>query len=359
MFSSKKVIVIGVIVFILLLMQIEAFAGEDWERITELPTKRKGFATAVIDNKVYLIGGSLFENVKLNPGKRLQGPFGLSTVEVYETQTNRWRRVADMPTPRTSARAAVVNGIIYVFGGYSGKDNRGMNLNFPVVVETYDPTTDTWTQKRDMPFSRVEFDLGVAAGRIYLIGGSTGFGAGYEKRTGRVDIYDPATDTWTEGHKMPTRRDGMDVVVVSKRIYALGGMGWPQSPSAPGPFLTVIEAYNPITHQWERDKDLLDLRVGFSTVVVEDDIYLIGGFVWEDGPPKYLATVDVYHPQTQAWHEIPSLPYPIAPFRAAAVNGKIYVFGGVGKGFSLFSDVVVFDTRSLREVEGTGKRTTH
>ena len=344
MFTSKKAIVIGGIVFIHLLMQIESFAGQNWERITELPTKRKGFATAVVDGKIYLIGGSLFENVKLKPSKRLQGPFGLSTVEVYDPQTNKWRSVADMPTPRTSARAAVVNSIIYVFGGYNGKDNLGVNLNFPVVVEAYDPATDTWTRKGDMPFSRVEFDLGVVAGKVYLIGGSTGLGAGHERRTARVDIYDPATNTWAKGGKMPTRRDGMDVAVVSKRIYALGGMGWPQSPDAPGPFLAVIEAYNPITHQWERDKNMLDLRVGFSTVIVEDDIYLIGGFVWEEGRTKYLATVDVYHPQTQAWRAIPSLPMSIAPFRAAAVNGKIYVFGGIGKGFELFSGVVVFDT---------------
>ena len=343
-FNSKTAMVIGVLVFILSLMQIESFAVQEWERITELPTKRKSFATAVVDGKIYLIGGSLFENVKLKPGKRLQGPFGLSMVEVYDPQTNKWRSVADMPTPRTSARAAVVNSIIYVFGGYNGKDNLGVNLNFPVVVEAYDPATDTWTRKGDMPFSRVEFDLGVVAGKVYLIGGSTGLGAGHERRTARVDIYDPATNTWAKGGKMPTRRDGMDVEVVSNRIYAIGGLGWPQIPNAPGPFLMVIEEYNPIMNQWQQKRDMLDLRLGFSTVVVGGDVYLIGGFVWENRKPKYFATVDVYHPQTQAWRGIPSLPKSIAPFRAAAVNGKIYVFGGIGKGFELFSDVVVFDT---------------
>jgi len=38
--SLKKVIVIGVAVLIALLTQIESFAGEDWEVITQLPTKR-------------------------------------------------------------------------------------------------------------------------------------------------------------------------------------------------------------------------------------------------------------------------------------------------------------------------------
>ena len=83
-------------------MQIQSFAGEDWEVITQLPTKRWEFSTAVVDDKVYIIGGSLFDNNA--------GPFGLSTVEIYDTQTNTWQRGADMPTPRTNAKAAVVNG---------------------------------------------------------------------------------------------------------------------------------------------------------------------------------------------------------------------------------------------------------
>ena len=65
-------------------MQIESFAGEEWELITQIPTQREDLATAVVENKVYLIGGTLFKN--------RDGPFGISTAEVYDTQTNTWRR---------------------------------------------------------------------------------------------------------------------------------------------------------------------------------------------------------------------------------------------------------------------------
>lgn len=71
------------------------------------------------------------------------GPFGISTIEGYDPQTNTWQRGTDMPTPRTRAKAAVVNNTIYVFGGYSGKDNRGENLKYLVVVAAYNPQTDT------------------------------------------------------------------------------------------------------------------------------------------------------------------------------------------------------------------------
>ena len=78
--NSKKTIVISAVVFVLSLMPIESFAGKDWELITQLPSKRLGFVTVVVDDEIYLIGGSLFEDIK--PGKRMPGPFGLSVVEL-------------------------------------------------------------------------------------------------------------------------------------------------------------------------------------------------------------------------------------------------------------------------------------
>ena len=60
-FNSKKAIVIGVVVLLFSLMQIEAFAGEDWERLTQLPTERWGIAAAVVDDKIYIIGGDARE----------------------------------------------------------------------------------------------------------------------------------------------------------------------------------------------------------------------------------------------------------------------------------------------------------
>ena len=339
--NCKKTIVIGVVVF---LLYLKSFAAGDWDLITQLPTERNNFTTAVVDNKVYLIGGTLEKDVG--------GPYGITTVEVYNPQTDAWQRVADMPTPRTSAKAAVVNGIIYVFGGYSSKDRLILNWKLPIVVEAYDPKTDTWTQKQDMPVSRINFRLGVVGGKVYLFGGTTGFGDGHEERMDRVDIYDPATDTWMKGPKMPTRRDPMAVAVASDRLYVIGGRGWPKAGNG-GPLLTVIEEYNPRKGQWQKKNDMLDVNQAFSTVVVKDHIYLIGGFAHA----QFIATVDVYNPQKDAWRDISKLPAHMMPYGAAAVNGKIYVFAGYNREEGFIPDVVVFDT-GFRAVTAVGRLST-
>ena len=348
-FTSKKTIVIGVVVFILSFMEIETFADQDWELRTQLSTKRIVFATAVVGNKIYLIGGTLFENVRR--GKAVRGPYGISTVEVYDTQIHTWQRVADIPTPRHGAKAAVVNGTIFVFGGSNGEEDHALR-KYPMNVEAYNPQTDTWIQKKEMPVSRVEFDIGVVDGKIYIIGGATRLGG---ERIGRVDVYNPATDTWVKGREMPTPRENLGVGVVSNHIYAIGGRGWPKVRL--GPHLTVIEEYDSRSRQWRKRGDMLDTRDWFATVVVRDSIYLVGGVLWKGFVGEYLASVNVYDPQKDIWSDLPALPIPLLPQGAVAVNGKIYVFGGsgdVGKGVELLPDVVVYDT-GFRAVEANGK----
>ncbi len=342
--KCKKAIVIIITVFVFFWIQIEAFAGADWKRITEMPTGRSGFAAAVVENKVYIIGGTLFKNP--------EGPYGSSTLEVYDPQNHTWRRLIDMPTPRHGARSAVVNGIIYVFGGYSSKDRLIKNWKLPVHTEAYDPQTDTWVQRKDMLVSRINFRLGVFADKVYLIGGTTGFGEAHEQRMDRVDVYDPSTDSWARGTNMPTRRDPLAVSVVNNRMYVIGGRGWPQAVDG-GPVLKVIEAYKPVGRRWTQKRDMLDVKNGFETVVVKDEIYLIGG----SSQGRFLSTVDVYSPEKEAWRESPELPILLSPYGAATVNGRIYVFGGYNRERGHIPDVLVFDTRS-RAVEAKHKLTT-
>ena len=341
-------ILFGWLTTTLLFMTVSNADAEKWQIVSELPTQRTGFSTAVVDGKIYLIGGTPFQNRR--------GPYGLSTVEVYDPQTNSWEQVADMPTPRTSTETAVVNGTIYVCGGYNGIDNRAVNLKFLGIVEAYDPKNDTWARKQGMSVSRVDFGVGAVAGKIYSIGGSVHPLDREPKAPGRIDLveaYDAATDTWVKRADMPTKRDGFGVGVVNNRIYAIGGGGWPQV-GAGGPFLTVIEEYDPKINRWRQKHEMPNLKLAFSTVVLDDVIHLIGGFIWQNRVPQYLATVDTYNPETEEWNSIPPMPTPILPFGAAVVNDNIYVFGGVGENKANFTSVMVFGT-GFRVVTAVGK----
>lgn len=351
-FGYLQSMLFGLLTTALLFMAVSNADANKWQIISELPTLRTGFATAVVDGKIYLIGGTPFQNRR--------GPYGLSTVEVYDPQTNSWEQVADMPTPRTKAKTAVVNGTIYVCGGYNGADNRLVNLKFLDIVEAYDPQNDTWTRKQGMSGGRVGFGMGVVADKIYSMGGYVHLLDLEPEAPWRIDLveaYDPATDTWMKRAKMQRRRDGFGVGVVNNHIYAIGGSGWPQAGPG-GPFLKVIEAYNPKINRWEWKNEMPDPRLAFSTVVLDDVIHLIGGFTWQNRVPQYMATVDTYHPETEEWNNIPPMPIPVLPFDAAVANGNIYVFGGTGENKVNFASVMVFGT-GFRAVTANDKLPTH
>ena len=327
----------------LLFMVVTNADANEWRMISELPTQRKGFSTAVVDGKIYLIGGTLFENDR-------DGPYGMSLMEVYDPQTNTWQRFADMPTARSGTRAAVVAGKIYVLAGYVGKDHQGAkDLK---VVEMYDPQTDTWVRKQDMSRRRATFGIGVVAGKIYAIGGTVHPGDRKPEDPRRVDlveVYDTATDTWAKRADMPTRRKSVKAAVIRDTLYAIGGSGWPPV-GAGGPFLGTIEVYEPRINRWTKRPEMPNPRTAFFSVVIDEKIYLVGDFTAEVRP----VPIEVYDPATEKWRLIPAAPSVELPFGVAAVNGKIYIFGGYTEDLELLPTIEVFDT-GFRAVTATGK----
>jgi hypothetical protein len=45
------------------------------------------------------------------------------------------------------------------------------DFNFDPAVEAYDPTTNTWATKTDMPTKRFSFAASAAGGLLYAVGG--------------------------------------------------------------------------------------------------------------------------------------------------------------------------------------------
>ena len=121
----------------------------------------------------------------------------LSTVEVYDSTTDSWKTKADMPTRRFWPATAVVDGKIYVIGDMDIPDDwAGKNPDFS-TVEVYDPRTDTWERRTDMPTPRsLANNAPVDNGKIYVIGGwQQGVRTFEESGVAIVDVYDPATYT--------------------------------------------------------------------------------------------------------------------------------------------------------------------
>jgi N-acetylneuraminic acid mutarotase len=131
-------------------------ATEDsWATKALMPTERSFFGVAVVNGKIYTVGGS-------NAGV-------LNITEEYDPVTDIWKTKAAMPTPRSSFGIAVYDNKIYVIGGVVGNDVNGA---VPTGAnEVYDPETDTWATKTPMPVAKSCLVASVVDGKIYLISG--------------------------------------------------------------------------------------------------------------------------------------------------------------------------------------------
>ena len=72
----------------------------------KMNTPRLGFASAIVDDKFYIIGGYDYSSFKM-----------LCSVEVFNTSTHSWSKATSLPQPLGSAAAAVTGTSIVVTGG--------------------------------------------------------------------------------------------------------------------------------------------------------------------------------------------------------------------------------------------------
>ena len=134
---------------------VKAGEVDTWiEGLTDMSTIRGYLTSAVVDEKIYCIGG-------------YNGSSRLNTVEVYNPTTDSWETKSSMPTKREGLTSTVIDGKIYCIGGYNGSSR----LN---TVEVYNPTTDSWETKSSMPTNRSGLTSVVVDGKIYCIGGYNG-----------------------------------------------------------------------------------------------------------------------------------------------------------------------------------------
>jgi len=300
----KTTKMLAILVLTLGLIASVAKADFTWTQKADMPTPRWSPTSAVVNGKIYVIGGSTSE-----PGDKV-----LSTVEEYDPVTDMWTTKADMPTARgwASPSSAVVDGKIYVIGGWDGS-------KMILTVEEYDPVTDTWSRKVDMPTRREDIAACTVNGKIYAIGGYPP-NAWVGLKT--VEMYDPGTDTWTRKADMPLGVGMLNARVVRGKIYAVGGR--PDLKSRP-----YVQEYDPTTDTWTRKADMLVATSQMGSVVLGDKIIVFGGWLWSMNSP--YKTVQMYDPETDIWTREADVPFLRAAFTAEVVNNRIYAIGGTDR----------------------------
>jgi hypothetical protein len=295
-------IVLPILCFVLSTLSLPlACAAEDrWVSKASMPTARAFFGVAVVDGKIYAIGGAGGVN------------------EAYDPETNSWMTKKPMLTPRTSFAIATYENKIYCIGGYDNGTRTAIN-------EVYDPATDSWETKSSMPTARSQLRAGAVNGKIYVIGGILDDGEILSVN----EVYDPETDTWTTKSSIPYGVYSHCAAVVDNKIYVMSGQS--SSPGNKGPDKGPLnQIYDPETDTWTSGAPPPQPAhrsgaVATSGVSAPKRIYVIGG---EVGFMEATNINQVYDPQTDIWSTGASMPTARQGLGVAVVNDVIYAIGG-------------------------------
>jgi N-acetylneuraminic acid mutarotase len=282
-----------------------------FEPATPAPVARVEGPAAVVDGRLYVFGGFSHFDGTLRATRR---------VDIYDPRTRTWSQAADMPTPTTHRTPAVDGSTVWFAGGFEG-DNPGPTV---AHVWRYDAAADRWDPGPPLPEPR-------AAGALVLIGRTLHYvgGFGVERSETSSDHWTLDVDggaEWRSRAALPCPRGHLAGLVLDGRLHAIGGQ---RGHHRPHPDLDCHEAYLPAEDRWIERAKLPSPRSHFepSSFVWNGAIVVVGG---RDNRNHHrtLADVTVYDPAVDRWSEAPPLPVALLAPVAAPLDGKLLVTMG-------------------------------
>ena len=311
----RRAIAMGVVFFLgmpVLCMQMGSASASTCETVStigNLPVPRVAAATALVDGKIYVIGGAVDDLV-------------MNQTTIFDTKTGEISYGANANISTVYSACSVgIDDLIYVFGGMNDTFFRE-HVAVPVTsTQIYNPRANTWRSGATSPCNlNVSTAVTLTDGRILV--------ASIHSATNSTLIYNPTSDSWTYAADMPHPRMYAAIAVWNDTaVYVFGGGG----PS--DTFARYVDAYNPKNNTWTAVANLpADLVVSAAVASSAcSRIYYVGGTLLG---PSYEVSKSIYRydPVADAWSaSTASLASARCFFGNALVDefGRVFVAGGM------------------------------
>jgi N-acetylneuraminic acid mutarotase len=232
------------------------------------PPGRLNHTATVIGEKIYIFAGIGV------------GGTDLQDLHVYDTETNSWTQVSGftgtVPPVRAGHSAATINGKLYIFGGINYLDYVDRN-----DLHVYDPVANSWTliegYTGSPPSERYLHSASVIDGKLYIFGGYDTFDIDLQD----MHVYDPLANSWANitGSTGPSSHGGLGQGsgVIDGKIYLFGGY----DSYGDVQFLQNLHVYDPALNSWseitEAEGTFPSARESAGATVVSGKLYILGG----------------------------------------------------------------------------------
>jgi N-acetylneuraminic acid mutarotase len=268
-----------------------------WVRLPGLPSPRSELAALYHEGKIYAAGG-------LEPGPDGSGRVS-DAFEVFDTNTNEWRKLAPLPEPRHHPALAALGGVVYLIGGFTDAAFRPSEKVF-----AYDIASGKWSEAPPLPEPLGAGGAATLEETVYFVGGVDASGKVSRR------LYALQGSKWMRKQDMPTAREHLAVASTGAFLYALGGRP---------PITDAAERYDPDTDSWESIAPKPTARGGIAGAGVGGRFACAAG--GEDSVATY-ADVECYDEQDGVWRRLPQMPTARHGVGAAGSEKSFYVVGG-------------------------------
>jgi N-acetylneuraminic acid mutarotase len=261
-----------------------------WQTVASSPVKRAEANGAVVNGKLYVMGGLYVSNGKILAMKRS---------DVYDPATNQWTRIADQPEAYTHSPSIVVGDTIWFIGGYVGNHPGPAGKK----VYKYNTTTNTWSRGPDLPFSRGAGAAALLDNKIHFFGGM-GFDRTWESSSHWVLDLGNQSAGWVTKAELPNPRNHLGGVAINGFVYAVGGQHGQEEEQVAQ---RDIHRYDPSSNTWTKVGELPTGRshIIASTFALNGKIVILGGETHSGGNVRDITMFD---PVTNMFAEMSDLP---------------------------------------------------
>ncbi len=280
-----------------------------WIERAPMPTARTSLAAAATGGLVYAMGGFNFLQVPDRP---------LDVVEIYDPEADSWSVGPPLPEPRGAAAAAVVDGKIYLAGGYAYEGTADW---YSARLDVFDPQTGAWTQLPSMPTPRSLPGVAALDGKVFVIAGRNDSGKSLTQ-VDAVESYDPVSWTWTAMNPLPEPVEAAAATTAGGSLFFAGG--WDGTMTG---YLNRLLEYDPAGDTWGVGPCLGEVRCSLAAATLWGRYaFFVGGYL--DAWPPFRDAVDALDAESGAYVNVAPLPQRRGGAGAATVDGRLFVFGG-------------------------------
>ena len=186
--------------------------------------------------------------------------------------------------------------------------------------------------------------VGCNASTAVLLGGVVYVGGGFEGTTTNnhdsynIDVYNLATNQWSL-YPINTPYNSFAMAVVDGKLVIAGGV------TENDEVVKKVLALN--AGQWKDYSEMPTARSDATAVGYNSMLIIVGGAIKMEGEWIIVSTTELLDTTNGIWHTCNNLPSPHQQMKAAIMNDKLYLLGGVDKNIQPSPQVFVASLDSL------------